>query len=200
MTEFFLGLIPDYGLYVVFISVLLAGLAIPLPSSMVVLAAGGFAAVGDLSLWRLLAVCFFAFCLADQLAFQIARFAGDPLLHRMRSSNRIGAMLNRSESMVNQHGLKAVVLSHTIVSPTAPYVNFLCGAGSMGWRSFSVAACSGSALWTLVLVSIGFLFSGRLPQLTNLTVDLAILSAALAIALILSVWLRHKWLQFQKGN
>lgn len=199
MTEFFLGLIPDYGLYVVFFSVMLAGLAIPLPSSMVVLAAGGFAAVGDLTLWQLLLASFVAFSLSDQIAFLVARLSGDPLLNRMRSNSKMGAMIKRSESMVNRHGVKAVVFSHTVVSPTAPYVNFLCGAGTMSWRSFSMAACSGSAIWTISFVSVGFLFSSRLPQLTDLTVDLAILTAAVTIALVLLVWLHYKWKQFQLG-
>lgn len=197
MTDFFLGLIPDYGLYVVFFSVLLAGLAIPLPSSMVVLAAGGFAALGDISLWQLIAVCFTAFTIGDQIAFHSAKFAGDPMLNKIRSSPRMGGMINRSESMVNKHGVKAVVLSHTLLSPTVPYVNFLCGAGTMSWRAFSVAACIGATLWTTLFVAVGFLFSGNLPQLTGITVDIAIMTAALTIAVIMFFWLQSKWKQFQ---
>lgn len=196
MTEFFLGLIPDYGLYVVFISVLLAGLAIPLPSSMVVLAAGGFASVGDLSLWQLIVACFVAFSISDQIAFQIARIAGDPLLTKIRSSAKLGAMITRSEKLVTAHGVKAVVLSHTLLSPTVPYVNFLCGSGTMSWRAFSTAASIGALLWTSVFVSIGFLFSGRLPQLTGLTVDIAVMTAALCIAVVMFFWLHSKWKQF----
>lgn len=200
MTEFFLGLIPDYGLYVVFCSVLLAGFAIPLPSSMVVLAAGGFAAVGDINVWHLIGICFTAFMIADQIAFQIARLAGDPLLNKIRSGPRMGAMINRSETMVNTHGVKAVVLSHTLLSPTVPYVNFLCGAGTMSWRAFSVAASIGAALWTSLFVAVGFLFSGRLPQLTGLTVDIAIMTAALTVATVLFLWLHGKWKQFEQSS
>ena len=200
MTEFFLGLIPDYGLYVVFCSVLLAGFAIPVPSSMVVLAAGGFAAVGDLNLWHLFGICFLAFVTADQVAFQIARLAGDPLLNKIRSGPRMGAMINRSESMVNKHGVKAVVLSHTLLSPTVPYVNFLCGAGTMSWRAFSVAASVGAAIWTSMYVAVGFLFSGKLPQLTGLTVDVAIMTAALTVATVLFLWLHGKWKQFEHSS
>ncbi len=199
MTEFFLGLIPDYGLYVVFFSVLIAGMAIPLPSSMVVLAAGGFAAVGDLSLWQLILTSFMAFCIADQAAFIVARVAGDSLLEKLRLHSKTGAMINRSESMINKHGTRAVVLSHTVLSPTAPYVNFLCGASTMSWSSFALAATSGSAMWTMLFVSVGFLFSGRLPQLTGITADLAVLTATSTIAAIMFFWLRHKWKQFKQG-
>ena len=51
MTDLFLPLVADYGLYIVFGVVFLSCFAVPTPSSPVMLVAGGFAAAGDLLLW-----------------------------------------------------------------------------------------------------------------------------------------------------
>ena len=50
MTDWFLALVPDYGLWLVALTTFLSCLALPVPSSMLMLAAGGFAAAGDLTL------------------------------------------------------------------------------------------------------------------------------------------------------
>lgn len=84
MTEFVLALVPDYGLIIVFGVIAIACMGIPLPSSMLALAAGAFAATGDLVLWQVIAAIFCAFAIADQLAFHLARRLGTNLLTKMR--------------------------------------------------------------------------------------------------------------------
>lgn len=84
MTEFVLALVPDYGLIIVFGVIAIACMGIPLPSSMLALAAGAFAATGDLVLWQVIAAILCAFAIADQLAFHLARRLGTNLLTKMR--------------------------------------------------------------------------------------------------------------------
>ena len=50
MTEWLLGLVPQYGMYLLAVCTFASCLALPIPASMLMLAAGGFVASGDLSL------------------------------------------------------------------------------------------------------------------------------------------------------
>ena len=50
MTELVLAFAADYGVPLLFVVTLLSCLALPVPSSLLMLASGGFAASGDMSL------------------------------------------------------------------------------------------------------------------------------------------------------
>jgi membrane-associated protein len=52
MTETILALVPVYGLALIALATFLSCLALPIPSSLIMLSAGGFGAAGDLVLWQ----------------------------------------------------------------------------------------------------------------------------------------------------
>jgi membrane protein DedA with SNARE-associated domain len=59
-------------------------------------------------------------------------------------------VVDRSRSLLKKHGSLAVFLSHTVLSPTCPYISYLSGAGGLTWRSFTLAAVPGALVWTAV--------------------------------------------------
>lgn len=193
MTDYVLGLIPDYGLYVVFGVIVLACLAAPLPASVLVLATGSFAAVGDLVLWQVLTVTCLAFVIGDQLAYQIARMAGPGLLSRLRHAPKMDRLITRSEDLLSRRGGTAVLLSHTLLSPTCPYVSYLCGAGGMARARFSSYALLGAALWTTSYAGLGYVFANQLTQVSEILSDFIGLIAAAAVVVLSGLWLRHLW-------
>ncbi|MBO6640446.1 MAG: hypothetical protein JJ920_20600 [Roseitalea sp.] len=73
MIETVLALVPEYGLMVVFGVVALACMAAALPTSVLTLTAGSFAAIGDLSLTMVLITTFLAYVVSDQAALLVAR-------------------------------------------------------------------------------------------------------------------------------
>ena len=193
MTEIVLGLVPDYGLYLVFSVVTLACLAAPLPASMLVLAAGSFAAAGDLVLWQVFAVACLAFIAGDQIAYGIARSAGPVVLRRLRQNKKIMPIIARSEDLLERKGRLAVLLSHTIISPTCPYVSYLCGAGGMSYFAFSGPAIIGAIIWTATYVGLGYTFADQLTQVSEILSNFfgfVIAGAAVAGS---AIWLRRQW-------
>lgn len=52
MTETIYSLVTSYGIWVVAASAFLSCLLVPIPTALVMLAAGAFAAAGDLVLWQ----------------------------------------------------------------------------------------------------------------------------------------------------
>ena len=50
MTDWLLGLVPQYGIYLLAAGTFSSCLALPFPASILMIAAGGFVASGDLSL------------------------------------------------------------------------------------------------------------------------------------------------------
>lgn len=196
MTEFFLALIPQYGLYIIFAVVMLACIGIPLPSSILVLTSGSLAAAGDLIIWQVLIVTFFAFVMGDQIAFNSARYLGPSLLDRLRKYSRVSQAIDKSESLLDKYGLVAVLLSRTLISPTGPYVGYVGGAVQMKWLSFSAVAASGAALWSIAYAMLGYMFAGELPQLSDLVASMLIVGVALICAIGFGIWLYRAWQKF----
>ena len=83
MTDWFLGLVPVYGLWLIAVVTFASCLALPMPASIVMLAAGGFAASGDLVLWQVMATAVLGAIAGDQLGFSIGRVGGTTLVERL---------------------------------------------------------------------------------------------------------------------
>ena len=132
MTETLFAMVPSYGPYLVLASVLLSCLAIPLPSSLLVLAAGGFAASGDLDLWSVALAAFLGFVAGDQLAYQLGRRGGDAMKARLSGKPKMAKLVGKAETFVDKRGAWAVFLSRTVVSPLAPYVSYVGAAAGLG--------------------------------------------------------------------
>lgn len=193
MSAYVLALIPEYGLIIVFGVVAIACFGIPLPSSMLALAAGGFAATGDLVLWQVMGTIFSAFAVTSQIAFHTARSVGPNLLSKMKSYKKFEGLLVKSEALLEKRGGVAVLMSHTIMSPIGPYVTYICGASSFVWARFTVAALVGAALWTSAYVLLGYMFAGQLSVLTDTIGNLIGILCALAALVFGVMWLRTAW-------
>lgn len=197
MTDLVLALIPDYGLYIIFGVVCLACLAVPLPASMLVLASGAFSATEDLTLWQVLLVTFIAFVIGDQIAFRIASNLGPSILSRWRHKPRFASIIARSEALLAQKGQTAVLLSHTILSPTCPYISYLCGMGGMKWQAFSGVAFFGAGIWVSVYVGLGYVFATQIAQVADLLSQFFGFAFAGACVIFCIMWLRKQWRSHQ---
>lgn len=193
MIETVLALVPDYGLLVVFTVVVLACLAVPLPASVLTLTAGSFAAVGDLPLFEVLATALTAFVIGDQVAFIVARHLGRRPISDLSKSNRIGPVIRRSEALLQRHGSLAVFLSHTILSPTCPYVTYLSGAGGLRWTRFTAAAVPGALAWTFAYVGLGYAFATQLEEVATLISNFFGIVLAASVAFGSFLILKSRW-------
>ncbi|MCV2403972.1 DedA family protein [Marinomonas sp. C2222] len=200
MTEYVLALVPEYGLYLIFIVVMIACLGIPLPSAILVLTSGSLAAAEDLNIWQVFAVTFFAFSLGDQLSFNVARWAGPSLLVRMQKINRLSLLIVKSERMLDKHGALAIVLSRTIFSPVGPYIAYVSGAVRMSWPVFSSSSVIGAFLWTTAYTLMGYLFATDLPQVSNLVISAMVVSISAIGAICCGIWLMLAWKKFESTD
>ncbi len=197
MTEVFLPLIASYGLGILFVVVLLACLALPLPASMMAMASGSFAASGDLDLMSSLLVAYIAFIVGDQIAYQLARWGGPALLARLARGPARARMIARAEAFLIKRGVAAVFLSRTIVSPIGPYVSYLCGIAGLNRLSFFAASATGAAVWVAVYIHLGYYFAPYLAELAALLNDGLMVIVSATIAIGAGVWLTRSWKRYK---
>ena len=80
MNETFFELVATYGVPIVGLSSFLSCLLIPIPTALVMLAGGAFAASGDLSLPAVLAAAYVGAVLGDQTGYRMGRAFGPRLV------------------------------------------------------------------------------------------------------------------------
>lgn len=162
MTDWLLGLVPQYGLWLLAATTFLSCLALPIPASILMLTAGGFAAAGDLVLWQAFAAAAAGGIAGDQLGYWAGRGLGASVLARLRTDPGRDRLLARADAMMDRRGLVAVFLTRWLLSPLGPYVNLVAGSTRYGWMRFCLAGVAGEAVWAGLYVGTGYGFAGNI--------------------------------------
>lgn len=184
-----MALLVVWGIPVVFLTTFLSCLAVPVPSSLVMLAAGAFVASGDLALWQTLAAAYAGAVLGDQAGFGLGRLGGGALMRRAMARPRSAALLLRAERWLASNVVPAIFFSRWLVSPLGPYLNLAGGAARIGWGRFTASAMAGEAVWVSAYVTLGAVFAARLEAVASLLGNVSGLMAAAALALALGALL-----------
>lgn len=165
MTEDLLALVADWGAWVVLAATFLSCLALPAPSSLVMLAAGAFVGSGDLSAAGVVAAALGGAVAGDQVGWWAGRVAGARALPRLAMRPASRRLIARARTGLARRGTATVYLSRWLFSPLGPYVNLMAGAAGMGWARFTLAGVAGEATWVAVYVGLGWAFAGRVAAL-----------------------------------
>lgn len=182
MTDALFALVPVWGAWALAAATFLSCIAVPLPSSLLMLAGGAFAASGDLSLWAVVLAAWVGAVVGDQAGFALGHFGSRVWRGRRAASPGTQAMIARARAFLQQRGGTAVFLSRWLVSPLGPYINLLAGAGGLGWARFALGSLTGEAVWVALYVSLGWLFSAQIETIAELASNVVGLLATLAIA------------------
>lgn len=168
MTDWLLGLVPQYGLWLLATVTFLSCLALPLPASVMMMAAGGFAAAGDFLLWQALLAALTGAVAGDQAGYWAGRRAAR-LLEVQRARGPTQALLiGRAEAMMLKGGLAAVFLTRWMFSALGPWINLTAGSVKFGWLGFTLAGMVGELVWSGLYIGLGFGFAGNLAAASDL--------------------------------
>ncbi len=189
MTDWLLALVPTYGLWLIATTTLASCLALPIPASIIMLAAGGFAAAGDLVLWQVIAAALAGATVGDQLGYFAGRHGGGPLLDRLSRAPARAKVIDKARTTMESRGGVAVFLSRWLFSPLGPYVNLISGAMRHDWLRFTLWGVLGEVVWCGLYVMMGSAFAGNLSAASDMLGAILGLVATLTAVLGLGAWL-----------
>ncbi len=190
LTNWLLALVPTYGLWLLAATTFFSCLALPFPASILMLAAGGFVAAGDLDLIPTLAAAAAGGIVGDQVGFWTGRGLGAPLLLRLRKDPARDKLLAKAVAIMDRRGLVAVFLTRWLFSPLGPWVNLTAGSTRYNWARFTVAGVAGEAVWAGLYVGMGDFFAGNIEAASDMLGSVLGLLAGAAAVVILGFWLR----------
>ena len=191
MSDVLLSLVATYGTMVIAISTFLSCLALPIPSSLVMLAGGAFAASGDLSLTGVVLAAFGGAVLGDQTGYRAGRIGGPALFRALRQKPGRVLLVARAEGILERWGGIGVFLSTCLVAPLGPWVNLAAGAAGMGAVRFTLWDAMGDAIWVLGYTGLGWVFGAQFTRIAALMGNATLALAALAVTVFLGIALLH---------
>ena len=175
-----------YSYPVVGVTVLVAALGVPLPSTVVVLAGAGIAADGDPNPIVLAAIIFVAAVSGDLLSFGMARWGGRIALDRLGprvglTSERIAPLERRFE----RWGGLLVVATRCVLTGLALPTNLIAGAGGYPAHRFLGCALLGEGVWTIGLMSLGWWYGANWVALLGYIQDASLVLTIAAVVAVL---------------
>ena len=189
MSDIALSLVADYGVPIVFCVTFLSCLALPVPSSLLMLASGGFAATGDLSVIAVLVAAFCGAVLGDNTGYWIARRSGTRFSDWLDRNPKRAALRARGKAYMDKWGGSSVFFSCWLVAPLGPYINYVSGLTHFAWPRFALWGIAGEMVWVGLYVGLGYLFADSIAALADLLGNVSGLLTAALLTLALGVWL-----------
>ncbi len=200
MTETLLALVPTYGLYIVALATALSCLALPIPSSLIMLTAGAFVASEDLNGTATFATALAGAILGDQAGFSFGRRGGAWLdraspsraspSRATQKKGKTARLIARAQDLAARWGGMGVFLSRWLFSPIGPYMNFVMGAAHMNRVSFTLWGALGELVWVSIYVGLGYAFGDQIETVASIAGNFSGVLAAGAVTVGLGLWLR----------
>lgn len=158
---FFLHANPLVIYFLVALILLLESSGVPIANSTLLLCTGALASQGHLDLWVLVLVAFLGSVMGACLAYILGLRGGRKIFLRMVTFFRVDVQkIDLVESWLRKSGAWMIFFSR-ITPYLRPYACFTAGISRMRFPRFLMLASSGSAIWCLAMLSIGWSLGRR---------------------------------------
>lgn len=192
-------LIAEYGLWVVFVNILVQQLGAPLPGYPMLMITGALAARGELSVPALLGTAVLACLIADSTWYAIGARSGRRVLRTLcRISLSPDGCVRQTESIFTRFGAPSLVLAKFIPG-FASVATALAGAMRIPRGAFVLFDALGATLWVGGGLALGWLFA---PAIREIAAGIAQFGqwGLLLIAFVIALFIAAKWWQRHRFN
>ena len=168
----------------------MAAFGVPLPATMLLMAAGAFARQGVLGMEGAAGAAVAGAVVGDGCSYVVGRYGAALLPERLQAA----AGAARAAQLFARWGGWSVFITRFLLTPIALPVNLLAGSTGYPLGRFFAAVLAGELIWVALFGGLGYLFADRWEELSRLATDLVgtLLGAALALAGLVAYVLRRR--------
>lgn len=190
LLSLLLTFLQTYGYIALWITVFVAAVGIPIPITLLLLAAGAFAALGDFNLALLFVISFSALICGDNTGYWIGRIWGSRALNWIERSKRWNRLIPpqrivQSRQYFRLRGGWAIFLSRFLFSALGGIINLLSGSELYPYRYFLLFDSSGEALGAIIPLMLGYVFGASWEAVGDVLGYSSFLILSLLIVIIL---------------
>jgi membrane-associated protein len=190
MSEYLLTQIINYGAPSFGLILFLAAVGIPLPASLLLIAAGAFSQQGFLD-WVSIAVFgFLGAVFGDAISFGMGFYAKNWVSKRFEGSP---TWKNARDTFDSRAGM-AVYLTRFLITALAVPTNLIAGGSGIQFRRFLFYDSLGELTWVILYGGLGYLFGSQWELVSDFISNFGGLILGIVV-LGVGVWLGTKWLR-----
>ncbi len=157
MSEYLLTQVINYGAPLLWVVVFIGGLGVPLPCTVLVIAAGAFAREGFLP-WHTTALfSIISVVLGDAISYLIGYYAREHVLERFSQTPR----WLQAEETFRKWGPLSIFFSRFLITAIALPVTLLSGTTRFPFKKWLTYDALGEIVWILGYGGLGYLFGSQ---------------------------------------
>ncbi len=168
MNEYLLASFTQYGMPILFFTVLIAAIGVPLPASLLLIAAGALVEQGEIQLWQVALVAGAAAMAGDQMGYGLGHWGGKRLIKRFAKKVDSEDKVKEARAFTRRWGGASIFLSRWLIAPLGPWINLTSGAMEYPWKSFLLWDALGEICWVVLYLALGYFFSDHIQYLSSL--------------------------------
>ncbi len=157
LSDTLLTYLLTYGAPLFGLILLVGAVGVPIPLSLMVIAAGAFTRQGQLELVQVAVLGLVGSVIGDNLSYSAGRFAGGQVHKRFGAT----ALWKTAEVEFNHRGGIAIFLTRFLFTAIALPVNLLAGTGQYPYWRFLAYDVAGEAVWIVLYGGLGYLFGSE---------------------------------------
>ena len=200
MSDFLLTQLVNYGAPLFGLILFLGALGIPVPASLLLIAAGAFSQQGILEALPTAALGLIGAIAGDSLSFGMGYYARERVNKRFDQSV---AWKNAQDAFAARGGM-AVYLTRFLVTALAIPTNLIAGGGGFPFRKFILYDIAGESTWIVLYGGLGYWFGSQWEMVSTfisnfggLMLGLVLLLGGIALAFR---WSRSKSAPVEQRN
>jgi membrane protein DedA with SNARE-associated domain len=180
LNDLLLSYLIIYGSPMLAGALLLGALGIPVPGTLIVIAAGAFVRQGVLDIYSTPSLGLVGAVIGDAIVYGLGRFARVWIQKRFGQS----AVWQKAEAYFRRRGGIAIYLTRWLFTPLAVPTNLIAGSSGYPFWKFLLFDLSGELTWIVLYGGLGYAFGSQwelisdfISDFTGLLLGLVILGA-----------------------
>lgn len=196
LVNWLLNTVGTWGYSGIFILMALESTVLPVPSELVLIPAGYLAHKGEMNFALILLASTLGSLAGASLNYVLALWLGRPFLNKYGKYFFVRPeLLQKTDQFFLKHGAISTFTGR-LVPVIRHLISIPAGLTRMNFTKFSFYTCLGAAMWSLVLMLIGYFIGGN-EQLIKDNLPLMTVAILGSVALILGAY--YFWQKRQKA-
>ncbi len=194
LTDLFLTWMLNYGALAFGLALFIGALGVPLPGSLLVLAAGAFARQGVLDWGTAAFLGLIGAVVGDTFSYAMGRFAKGWVQQHFGQR----AIWQKAQATFVQRGALAIYLTRFILTQVAIPVNLIAGSSGYTFSRFFAFDFAGEITWLALYGGLGYTFGNQWEAINQFISDFSGLLVGLVVLAVglYFLWRNQGWLPF----